>query len=102
MSSSVPCTRHDQAGTDDPILRAVLAEASRRAGRNLDPLIRALYNYDGQLLATWRDPAAREVGAEALTGAWQERMGETRILHLVPTEEDYDYQEDVVDNGADE
>ena len=55
-----------------------------------------------QVRAWWRDADARVTGADALTAAWQERMGETRILHLVPTEEDYDYQEDVVDNGADE
>jgi hypothetical protein len=82
-------------------LRAVLADAGKRAGRDLRPLLRSLYNYDGQLLATWQDADAREAGSSALSAAWQERMGESWILHLVPSDEDYDYQEDVVDNGAD-
>lgn len=101
MASATPCTRHDRAGSDDPHLRDVLATASARAGRDLSPLLGSLYDYDGSLLATWRDAAARESFAEMLTAAWQASGADGRILNLVACDEDYDFQEDVVDNGAD-
>jgi len=101
MTRSPPCTRHDRAGIDDPMLRDVLADASTRAGRNLSGLLRALYNHDGQLLATWRDAAARDRFAASLTASWQARTGNGRILNLAPSDEGYDYQEDVVDSDAD-
>ena len=101
MSALIPCTRHDRPGADDPLLREILADASHRAGRDLGGELVALYDYAGQLLASWRDAAARAASSNALGAAWRSRMGDASLLHLVPSEEDYDYQEDVVDNGAD-
>lgn len=102
MSALPPCTRHDRPGAEDADLRDVLGEASRRAGRDCGPLLRALSNYDGRLLATWRDAAARQISRQALGDAWKDRTGDGTVLHLVPSDEEYDYQEDVVDNGADD
>jgi hypothetical protein len=96
-----PCIRHDRVGTDNPLLREILADAGTRTAADLNPFVRALYDYDGHLLATWRNTDARERYAGALTAAWRARMGGSSILHLVPSDDDYDYQEDVVDNGAD-
>jgi hypothetical protein len=61
-----------------------------------------LYDYDGHLLVTWRDDAGREKFSAAMTAAWRDRVGDGRILHLIPSEDAYDYQEDVVDNGSNE
>ena len=102
MRMTTPCTRHDRAGIDDPLLRDVLANASARAGRDLSPSLCSLYDYDGSLLATWQDAAARETFSETLTAAWQGSVEDGRILHLVSCDDSYDFQEDVVDNGADE
>jgi hypothetical protein len=101
MLAQIPCTRHDRTGTADPLPGSVLAQASKHAERDIAPLLRSLYAYDGELVATWRDFASREAGLPALSAAWQACMGDTRMLHLVPHDEDYDYQEDVVDNGTD-
>jgi hypothetical protein len=97
------CTRHDRPGTDDPELSAILDNAEGRAGRELDGLLKVLYDHDGQLLATWRDEAGRASFGPALTAAWHEAMGsDAGILNLVPTDEGYDYQEDVMDNPIDD
>lgn len=99
MVSRPLCTRHDRPGTDDPELLVVLADAETQAGRELNGLLKVLYNHDGQLLATWQDEAVRAAFAVALTAAWRNAMGDDAgILNLVPTDEGYDYQEDVIDN----
>jgi hypothetical protein len=102
MQMETPCTRHDRAGIGDPRLRAVLADANTRAGRDLSPVLRSLYDYDDHLLVTWRDRAARLAFSAMLTDAWHERVADGRILHLIPSDDGYDYQEDVVDNGMDD
>ena len=98
MSQAVPCVRYDTPGADDPELRAVLADATRRAGWPIDPLLRGLYYHDKQLLVTWRDASARDLGANALGAVWRARSAGSQILHLLPLDEDYDYQEDVADD----
>lgn len=102
MQMKPPCTRHDRAGTDDPRLRAVLADASARAGQDLSPVLRSLYDHDEQLLVTWRDCMARMAFSTMLTTAWRDHSEGGQILHLIPSDDGYDYQEDVVDNGAEE
>jgi predicted restriction endonuclease len=102
MRKETPCIRHDRAGVDDPRLRDVLADASARAGRDLSLVLRSLYDYDDNLLASWRDHAARLAFSGTLTAAWRDRVEEGRILHLILSNDGYDYQEDVVDNGADD
>ncbi len=101
-TDSVPCTRYDRSGTDDPVLREVLRDAGVRAGRDLSPYLRALYTHNDELIATWRARPDRATWSEMLSAAWRDKVGESRILHLIPTDDDYDFQEDVVDNGADE
>lgn len=99
MSRQVPCTRHDQAGTADPLLREVLADASTRTRGDLSVLLLSLYMHEGELLATWKNDEGRKAGAPSLTEAWHAKVGPRRILNLVPTDFDYDYQEEVMDNA---
>ena len=101
MAERPLCTRHDRPGTEDPELLAILGDAETRAGRELGGLLAVMYNHDGQLLATWRNTEARDLFAPALTAAWQDAMDGAGILNLVPTDEQYDYQEDVMENPVD-
>lgn len=97
---TVPCIKYDQAGTSNERLRTALRSASELAKADLDAHLLALYDYNDQLWATWRSDAPRKSHAEALTRAWRELAGNMRVAHLVSVDEEYDYQEDVLDNVA--
>ncbi|MCT2401217.1 hypothetical protein [Novosphingobium mangrovi (ex Huang et al. 2023)] len=97
-AAPIPCTRHDRVGTDDPLLRRVLAGAGTRHGCELTPLLLALYMHEGQLLATWKCRKDLKSGSAALDAAWHAEEGEGTILHLVPSDAEYDYQEEVMEN----
>jgi hypothetical protein len=99
MTGSIPMVRHGVASTTDARLAETLSIAQ---GLGVDPArgLVSLLDYDGQLWATWRDTAARAAGAGGLTRAWAEAGGERGALHLVPSEEDYDYQEDCMNDGS--
>jgi len=96
--TSLPCVRHDQPGTDNPRLRAILADASQRAGRDLGDELASLYDYNDYLLATWRTHEARRLWSPALTAAWAAGLGDgSPILHLLSSQEDADLANDAID-----
>lgn len=96
----IPCARFDRPGDQDGRLVASLDEASETVGIDLTTQIRSLYDYDGQLWATWNDEPTRSSYAHALTQAWHDAGGGQRTVHLLVVDEQYDYQEDVLDNVA--
>lgn len=96
----VSCTRYDEPGDQNARLLAALHRASGESSEELSGHVTSLYDYDGQLWATWRSAEPREAHGEALTRAWKAVAGEQRVLHLLVVEEQYDYQEDVLDNVA--
>lgn len=97
---TVPCIKHDQAGISDKRLRVALADANTLAGVDLGEHLHALYDFHDQLWATWRSDDPRKRHAAALTRAWRALAGEARVVHLVSVDDQYDYQEDVLDNVA--
>ena len=97
---TIPCIKYDQPGTADKRLRTALSNASALAEADLGEHLHALYDYNGQLWATWRSDGPRRDHAVALTRAWCELAGDARVVHLVSVDEQYDYQEDVLDNVA--
>jgi hypothetical protein len=102
MTKRPLCTRHNRAGTDDPELRILFADAEARAGRDLGGFLLVLNSHEGQLLATWRDEAVRAAYAPALSAAWRDASGDAAILNLVTTDDVYDYQEDVMENPVED
>jgi len=92
------CVRHDEPGTGNKRLREIVLEANRRAAQELSDQLASLYDYDGHLIATWRTTEGRRLHAHALSCAWQARMGDRPVLHLVPSQDDYDFIEDVMDS----
>jgi hypothetical protein len=93
---SIPCIRHGHASTCDARLVEVLAIV-RGAGL-LD--IESLLDYDGQLWATWRTLAGRDAGSTALSKAWDDVGGERGCLHLLRSDDDYDYQDDCMNDAS--
>jgi hypothetical protein len=89
-----PCIRHGEKGIADARLLSALAAFRTGNGIALDDKIEAMTDYDGQLWTTWRDPADRDRFASALSRVWEQVGGERGALHLVRSDEDFDYQED--------
>jgi hypothetical protein len=96
----VPCTRYDAPGDDDARLLSALALASRDGAHDLSTELLSLYDYKGVLLATWKDEQVRGAYQEELSRAWETVGGSGRTMHLLSVDEQYDYQEDVLDNVA--
>ncbi len=99
MSRPIPLVRHGHASTQDPRLVETLAIAYA-AGLGADDRLISLLDYEDQLWATWRDRDARAAGAGFLTRAWTQAGGIRGALHLVPSEDDYDYQEDCMNDAS--
>ena len=97
---TIPCIKYDQPGTADKRLRTALRNADKLAGTDLGPHLHALYDYNEQLWATWRADTSRKSHAAALTQAWRELADNARVVHLISVDDEYDYQEDVLDNVA--
>ena len=97
---TIPCIKHDTPGVADKRLRTALGNAAKLAGHDLGQHLHALYDYQNQLWATWRADEPRKTYAGALTSAWRELAGDARVVHLVSVDDEYDYQEDVLDNVA--
>lgn len=95
---TTPCIKFDQPGAADDRLRQALRAASELAKTDLGDHLDSLYDYDGQLWATWRSSTPRENHAGALTRAWVDLAGASRVVHLLSLDDQYDYQEDVLDN----
>lgn len=69
------------------------------SGGDLQTHLESLLDYDGCLWATWREPRARDDFSSVLTRAWVHVGGERGALHLVAVNDQYDYQEDVINNA---
>lgn len=92
----IPCIRHGHPSAHDPRLVELLAAARELSGEDLRTHLESLLDYDGCLWATWREESARELFAPELTRAWERLGGEQGALHLIVVNDQYDYQEDVM------
>jgi hypothetical protein len=89
----VPCIRHGVAGTIDPLLIEILNEFGTLHPAHLHA-VRSLYLYEGdQVWATWRSQKAVQDHSATLSNICG--LNHLTVVHLVPIEEEYDYQEDV-------
>ncbi len=97
---SIPCIRHGHASTCDARLQSVLATAQANGQTNILTLLESLTDYDGQLWITWRTPAGRDAASAMLSQAWDELGGERGALHLVRSDDSYDYQSDCMNDAS--
>lgn len=96
-NASIPCIKHGTSGIADARLRDTL-ELSCRNGPKLLQELSSLVDFEGQLWATWHDEAGRGRHSGALTEAWAKISGHANVMHLVPTDENFDYQEDCMND----
>jgi hypothetical protein len=99
ISSTIPCTRHGKAGVRDEQLVELLEAAQLSSDANLVAHLRSLNDFNGQLWATWKDDASRTRFARLIDQTWRARGETGPTLHLIPADESYDYQEDVINNA---
>jgi hypothetical protein len=99
-TNSIPCIRHGHASTCDARLQSVLAKAQASGQTYIVALLEALTDYDGQLWATWRTPEGRDAASAMLSRAWDDLGGERGALHLVRTNDGYDYQSDCMNDAS--
>jgi hypothetical protein len=98
-TTAIPCTRHGEATIRDERLIELFQAAQRRVATNLAAHVRSLHDFNGQLWVTWKDGASRTGFAQFIDQSWR-ALGETGpILHLIPVDDAYDYQEDVINNA---
>ncbi|MFS0736617.1 hypothetical protein ABC347_06170 [Sphingomonas sp. 1P06PA] len=97
---TLPRIRHGVAGLADPRIDRALALASADGLDHAGASLLSLVDYEGQLWATWRDANYRSRFAPLLTRAWAKAGGERGMLHLIPSAEDYDYQEDCMNDAG--
>jgi hypothetical protein len=95
-----PCIRHGIRGTADARVMAALEESSRAAGERLNGRIESMVDFDDQLWTTWRSPDDRTAFSALVDHAWAEGSGSRGTLHLIRSDEDYDYQEDCMNAAA--
>jgi hypothetical protein len=96
---AVPCTRHGEAGVEDPRLVELLNAAQLRIDANLAAHLRSLNAFNGQLWVTWKDDASRATFARIIDQSWRALDETGPTIHLIPLDESYDYQEDVMNNA---
>lgn len=83
----------------DRRLLELLSEAQNHVAVDLSLHLRALTYFNGQLWCTWMDETARSNFARAIDKVWT-GLGESgSTMHLVPSDEPYDYQEEVMNNA---
>jgi hypothetical protein len=63
------------------------------------PHLRSLHYFNGQLWATWKDDATRARFSRSLDAAWTDLAESGSTLHLVPSDEAYDFQENIMNNA---
>jgi hypothetical protein len=98
--AAIPCIRHGEPGVRDARLLELLSEAQNRVPVDLSLHLRALTCFNGQLWCTWKDAAARSKLARVIDKVWK-GLGESgSTMHLVPSDEPYDYQEEVMNNAG--
>jgi predicted restriction endonuclease len=97
MKASIPCIKHGVSGTADVRLHKTLELSGVNRAKLLQELS-SLVDFDGQLWATWRDEAGRRCYSEAITKAWAKISGAANVKHLIPSDENFDYQEDCMND----
>jgi hypothetical protein len=97
--TSVPCTRHGEAGVRDERLVELLTAAQRCVDANLASHLSSLHYFNGQLWVTWKDDASRSTFARTIDQTWRALSETGPTVHLIPSDESYDYQENVMNNG---
>jgi hypothetical protein len=98
-TATIPCTRHGECGTRDERLIELLRAAQRTVAADLAPHVRSLHDFNGQLWMTWKNEVSRSQFAAVFDQHWQ-ALGETGpTIHLIPVDDAYDYQEDVINNA---
>jgi hypothetical protein len=100
VTVTIPCIRHGHASTWDPRLVKALAIVRRSGPSNIESMLESLLDYDGQLWATWRTIAGRDAGSAAFSQAWEDVGGERGALHLLRSDDDYDYQDDCMNDAS--
>lgn len=98
--SSPPCIKHGIRGTADERVTAALEASSHAAGERLAGRIGSMVDFDDQLWTTWRSDNDRTAFAAMVDRAWAECGGGRGTLHLIRSNEDYDYQEDCMNEAA--
>jgi hypothetical protein len=98
-AETIPCTRHGECGTRDEGLIELFRAAQHAAAANLAPHVRSLHVFNGQLWVTWKNGRSRSQFAAVFDQNWR-TLGESgATIHLIPVDDDYDYQEDVINNA---
>ena len=95
-----PCIRHGEKGTEDARLLRALQTAASESGQPVEAELELLTDFGGQLWASWRSPQSRDLHGPSLTRAWAQVGGEGGALHLVRSEENFDYQEDCMNDAG--
>jgi hypothetical protein len=96
VTVSIPCIRHGSASISDPRLIKALKIAQDAGLRDIESLL----DYDGQLWATWRTPSGRDAGSALLSHAWEKLGGERGALHLLRSDDAYDYQDQCMNDAS--
>jgi hypothetical protein len=99
LLTPIPCTRHGEAGVRDARLVELLTAAQKQVDSSLAPYLRSLHYFNGQLWATWKDDASRSKFARTIDLAWRALPETGPTVHLIPSDESYDYQENVMNNA---
>jgi hypothetical protein len=95
----VPCVRHGEPGVRDEALLRLLAATQTRVSVDISLHLRLLTYFHEQLWCTWKDTAARSKFARVVDDAWK-ALGESGpTIHLVPSDQSYDYQEEIMNNA---
>ena len=98
--NSPPCIKHGIRGTTDERVTAALEASSHAAGEQLTGRIESMIDFDDQLWTTWRSDNDRTAFAAMVDSAWADCGGGRGTLHLVRSNEDYDYQEDCMNEAT--
>jgi hypothetical protein len=98
-AATIPCTRHGESGIRDERLIELFEAAQRSVATNLAAHVRSLHDFNGQLWVTWKNNVSRTEFAPVIDQNWR-ALGETGpTIHLIPVDDSYDYQEDVINNA---
>jgi hypothetical protein len=97
--TDIPCTRHGEVGVRDTRLVELLTAAQKHVDSCLASNLSSLHYFNGQLWATWKDDASRAQFARTIDRTWQALPENGPTVHLIPSDESYDFQEDVMNNA---
>ena len=95
-----PCIRHGENGIEDARLLSALELAAAETGPSIRSEVALLTDFNGQLWAAWHDAADRDRHAPVLSRAWERVGGAPGALHLIRSEENFDYQEDCMNDAS--